>query len=235
MHPKRAQYMASALRSFLKFLFLRGETVVDLAPSIPMVRQWRLAEIPRHIPAEDVELLLRSCDLASPTGRRNHALLLLIARLGLRASEVVALELDDLRWREGVLVVHGKGKVHDQLPLPPDVGEALALYLKTDRPTCSCRRVFLCMKGPHRGFSHPSSVSTIVARTLARAGLTPPTRGAHLLRHSLANRMVKGGATLTEIGQVLRHRSANTTEIYTKLDFGALRDVALPWPTEVAP
>jgi site-specific recombinase XerD len=223
--------MASALRSFLRFLFLRGETGVDLALSIPMVRQWRLVDVPRHMPAEDVEQVLRACDLSSPTGRRNHAILLLIARLGLRASEVIALELGDLRWHEGELIVRGKGKVRDRLPLLPDVGEALAHYLKTDRPCCSSRRVFLCMKGPYRAFSHPSSVSTIVARTLARAGLTPPTRGAHLLRHSLANTMVQGGASLAEIGQVLRHRSPNTTEIYAKLDFGALRDMALRWPT----
>ena len=230
MAPKRAQYMASALRSFLRFLFLRGETEVNLAPAVPMVRQWRLVGVPRHMPAEDVERLLRACDLSSPTGRRNHALLLLVARLGLRACEVMALEIGDLRWREGEFVVRGKGTVRDRLPLLPDVGEALTLYLK-DRPRCSSRRVFLCMKAPHRGFSHPSTVSTIVARTLARAGLTPPTRGAHLLRHSLAIRMVQGGASFAEIGQVLRHRSPATTEIYAKLDFGALRDVALPWPT----
>lgn len=230
MGPKRAQFMATALRSFLRFLFLRGETGVDLALAVPMVRQWRLVDVPRHMPAEDVERLLRACDRSSPTGRRNHALLLLIARLGLRASEVMSLEIGDVRWREGEFIVRGKGRVRDRLPLLPDVGEALALYLK-DRPRCSSGRVFLCMKAPHRGFSHPSTVSTIVARTLDRAGLTPPTRGAHLLRHSLAIRMVQGGASFAEIGQVLRHRSPATTEIYAKLDFGALRDVALPWPT----
>ena len=156
---------------------------------------------------------------------------MLLARLGLRASEVITLELDDLRWREGEIIVRGKGLMRDRLPILPDVGEALALYLKKDRPTSSCRRVFLCRKAPHRGFSHPSTVSTIVARALGRAGLAPAMRGAHLLRHSLATTMVRRGASLSEIGQVLRHRSPNTTEIYAKLNFGALQDVAMPWPT----
>jgi site-specific recombinase XerD len=231
MKPHAAQYMGTALRSFLRFLFLCGETGTDLALAIPTVRRWRISSVPRYLAARDVERLLDACDLASATGRRNHAILLLLARLGLRASEVVALELGDLHWREGEIVVRGKGLVHDRLPLLPDVGEALALYLKKDRQPGSSRRVFLCRRAPHRGFAHPSTVSTIVARALVRAGLVPATRGAHLLRHSLATTMVRRGASLSEIGQVLRHRSPNSTEIYAKVDFGALRDVALPWPT----
>jgi site-specific recombinase XerD len=231
MAPKRAQYMASALRSFLRFLFLRGVTETDLALTVPTVRQWRLSSVPRHLPEQDVERLLRACDCSSATGRRNHAILLLLARLGLRASEVINLEISDLRWREGEIVVRGKGLVRDRLPLVPEVGTAIALYLSKDRPTCSSRRVFLCSRAPYRGFSHPSSISTIVGRTLTRAGLAPATRGAHLLRHSLATSMVRHGASFAEIGQVLRHRSPNTTEIYAKLDFDALRDVAMPWPT----
>jgi site-specific recombinase XerD len=231
MSPKRAQFMATALRSFLRFVFRRGETGTDLSHAVPTVRQWRLSSVPRHIPARDVRLLLRACDRSSATGRRDHAVLLLLARLGLRANEVVALELDDVRWRQGEIVVRGKGLVRDRLPLVPDVGKALSLYLTKDRPVVDSRRVFLCRRAPHRGFSHPSTVSTIVARGLVRAGLSPATHGAHLLRHSLATTMVRQGASLAEIGQVLRHRSANTTEIYAKLDFGALRDVAMPWPT----
>jgi site-specific recombinase XerD len=231
MAPKRAQYMGTALRSFLRFLFLRGETGSDLALAIPTVRQWRLSSVPRHLPAPDVERLLRACDCSSATGRRDHAILLLLVRLGLRASEVLTLELGDLHWRAGEIIVRGKGLVRDRLPLLPDVGEALALYLQKDRPAAGSRRVFLCRRAPHRGFAHPSTVSTIVARALVRAGLAPATRGAHLLRHSLATAMLRRGASLTEIGQVLRHRSPNTTEIYAKLDFDALRDVAMPWPT----
>jgi integrase len=194
------------------------------------VRQRRVSSVPRHMPSRDVERLLRSCDRSSATGRRNYAILLLLARLGLRASEVIALELGDLRWREGEIVVRGKGLIRDRLPLLPDVGEAVALYLKKDRPAGASRRVFLCQRAPYRGLGHPSTVSTIVMRALVRAGLSPATRGAHLLRHSLATAMVRRGASFAEIGQVLRHRSPNTTEIYAKLDFGALRDIAMPWP-----
>lgn len=230
MAPRRAQAMATALRSFLRFLFLRAETDVDLSRAVPMVRQWRFSGVPRYVPAADVERLLRACDRSSATGRRDHAILLLLARLGLRAGEVLALDLEDVRWREAEIVVRGKGRVRDRLPLLADVGAALALYLKKDRPAGASRRVFVCRKAPHRGFSHPSSVSTIVARAFARTGLAPAMRGAHTLRHSLATAMVRRGASLAEIGEVLRHRSPATTEIYAKLDFGALRDVALPWP-----
>lgn len=230
LSPKSAQMVAAAMRSFLRFLFLRGETAVDLALAIPMVRQQRYVSVPRHLPAEDVERLLASCDLASPTGRRDYALLLLLARLGLRAGEVMALRLGDVRWREAEIIVRGKGQVQDKLPLLPDVGTALASYLHKDRPAGPSRQLFVCRKAPHRGFSHPSSVSTIVMRTLKRAGLTPPTRGAHLLRHSLATAMLRRGASFAEIGQILRHQSARTTEIYAKVDLAALRDVARPWP-----
>lgn len=229
--PTRAQYVGTALRSFLRFLFLRGETRMDLALAVPRVRRWRLSNVPRHIAAQDVERLLRACDRTSATGRRDYAVLLLLARLGLRASEVVALELGDLRWREGEIIVRGKGLIRDRLPMLPDVGDALSRYLQTDRPPSDSRRVFLCSRAPLRGFGHAATVSTIVARALARAGVASPTRGAHLLRHSLATAMVRRGASLTEIGEVLRHRSPSTTEIYAKLDFDALRDVAMPWPT----
>lgn len=231
MAPKRAQFMGTALRSFLRYLFVRGEIRSDLALAVPTVRQWRLSSVPRHISPRDVERLLRACDPSSATGRRDRAILLLLARLGLRACEVLALELGDLRWRDGEIVVRGKGLIRDRLPLLPDVGEAIALYLRRDRPPCGSRRVFLCSRAPRRGFGHPATVSTIVARALARAGVAAPTHGAHLLRHSLATAMVRKGASLAEIGQVLRHRSPNTTEIYAKLDFDALRDVAMPWPT----
>jgi site-specific recombinase XerD len=231
LKPKRAQYVGTAMRSLLRFLFVGGETETDLSLAVPTVRQWRLASVPRYLPAEDVELVLRSCDLSTATGRRDHAVLLLLARLGLRANEIVTLELGDVRWREAEIVIRGKGRVRDRLPLVADVGAALSAYVTKDRPTANSRRLFLCVRAPYRGFGHPSTVSTIVACAIDRAGLTPATRGAHLLRHSLATTMVRRGASFAEIGQVLRHRSANTTEIYAKLDFDALRDVAMPWPT----
>jgi site-specific recombinase XerD len=230
MAPRRAQYMGTALRSFLRFLFLRGETDLDLSSAVPTVRQWRLSTVPRYLSPPDVERLLRANRGSSTTGKRDQAILLLLARLGLRASEVASLKLDDLDWRAGEIIVKGKGLVSDRLPLIPEVGEALTLYLRQERPACACRTVFVCRHAPYRGFSHPSSVSTIVARALVRAGLTPAMRGAHLLRHSLATAMVRRGASLAEIGEVLRHRSPNTTEIYAKVDFDSLRDVAMAWP-----
>lgn len=229
--PKRAQYLGSALRSFFRFLFARGEIRSDLALAVVTVRRRRAASVPRHMPARDVERLLRSCDRSSATGRRDFAILLLLARLGLRASEVRALELGDVRWREGEILIRGKGLIRDRLPLLPDVGKAIATYLKKDRPTSASRHVFLCRRAPYRPLGHPSSVSTIVMRAIVQAGLSPPTRGAHLLRHSLATAMVRRGASMAEIGQILRHRSPNTTELYAKLDFDALRGIALPWPT----
>lgn len=228
--PRGLQLYASVLRSFLRFLFQEGDTHRDLSSAVPTVRRWRLADVPRYLKTAEVESLLASCDRTSPAGRRNYALLLLLARLGLRAGEVVRLELDDLDWRAGELTVRGKGSVHDRLPLPRDVGEALVAYLRTDRPSCTTRRVFVRMKAPYRGFNHPSTVSTIMRRALERAGLTPPIKGAHLLRHSLATGLLRHGASLAEIGEVLRHRSFNTTEIYAKVDLDGLRALARPWP-----
>jgi site-specific recombinase XerD len=187
--------------------------------------------VPSFLPAKDVKRVIASCDVATSVGRRDRALLLLVARLGLRAGEVVRLELGDLRWRSGELVVRGKGQVHDLLPLPKDVGEALALYLTRDRPTCSSRRVFLRMRAPRRGFANAGAVTTIVQRAVGRAGLRPPQRGPHLLRRSLATAMVRRGATMAEIGQLLRHRSLQTTAIYAKVDRERLRALARPWPS----
>jgi len=230
MGSGRAKLLGTALRSFLRFLFLEGETPIDLSSAVPMVRTFRNAAIPRYIAAPDVRRVLASCDAATAVGRRDQAVLLLLARLGLRAGEVVKLELDDIHWRSAELVVRGKGKLHDRLPLPKDVGAALARYLTTDRPRCACRRVFLRLRAPVRGLASAAAVTTIVERAIDRTGLKPPWRGAHLLRHSLATDMIRGGATLGEIGQLLRHRSPVTTEVYAKVDFEGLRGVALPWP-----
>lgn len=228
--PKGAQLMVSALRSFLRFLFQQGETDRDLSAAVLTIPTWRLAEVPKYLQPTEVECLLESCDHTSSVGRRDYAVLLLLARLGLRAGEVVTLELADVDWRAGELTVRGKGSFQDRLPLPHEVGEALAAYLGQDRPSSATRRVFLRMKAPYQGFNHASTVSTIVRRAVERAGLTPPTRGAHLLRHSLATGMLRAGASLAEIGQILRHRIATTTEIYAKVDLDGLRAIARPWP-----
>ena len=145
-------------------------------------------------------------------------------------ARLVALELDDIDWRAGEIVVRGKGLRHDRLPLLPDVGAAMAAYLRRDRPHSPTRQLFVRMKAPRRGFAGPSTVTTIVRRALEWAGLNPPVKGAHLLRHSLATGMLRHGASMGEIGEVLRHRVPSTTEIYAKVDFGALRSLAQPWP-----
>jgi integrase/recombinase XerD len=227
--------LTAALRSFLRFLFRDGATATDLSMAVPPVCRWRLAAVPPFLTAEEVERVIAATDRSTARGSRDHAILLLLARLGLRAGEVAALELDDIRWDEGEIVVRGKGRLHARLPLLDDVGEALALYLREARGPSSSRRVFLRRCAPHVGLSGPSAVCLIAREALRLAGLRPKGRvGAHIFRHSLARRMLQRGASLGEISQVLRHRSIETTQIYAKVDFEGLRGVALPWPgTEV--
>jgi len=228
--PKRAQLMTTALRSFFRFLFGSGELQIDLAASVPTVASRRLSTVPKYLVPEEVDRVLGACDRQTSSGRRNYAILLLLARLGLRAGEVVGLTLDDIDWRRGELIVRGKGLFHDRLPLPSDVGAALACYLRRDRPQCQTRQLFVCLRAPRRGFAGASAVTTIVRRALDRAELHPVLKGAHLLRHSLATSMLRSGATMSEIGEVLRHRGPNTTEIYAKVDFDGLRSLAHEWP-----
>jgi site-specific recombinase XerD len=223
--------LAATLRSFLRFLFLRGETATDLSPSVPMVRRWREATVPAFLSSQEVERTLSSTDPSTARGRRDHAILLLLARLGLRAGEVVALELGDIRWRTAQLCVRGKGRVRDQLPLLSEVGEALALYLRMDRGKSPSRRVFLRIIAPRIGLKGPAAVGHVVRRAFARAAVHPTSRGAaHLFRHSLATRMLRQGASMAEIAEILRHRSRITTAIYAKVDFEVLREVAGSWP-----
>lgn len=229
MSAGRAKLMVSALRSFFRFLLQHQEVELDLAGSVPSVADWRLSVVPRFIEPDEVERLLNVCDRNTATGRRNYAILLLLARLGLRAGEVVSLELDDIDWRGGTLRIRGKGLTVQRLPLLKEVGEALAAYLRQDRPCCSTRRVFIRMKAPRRGFISAAAVTTLVERALARAELKPPTRGAHLLRHSLATGLLRNGASLLEIGELLRHQSPATTEIYAKVDLDGLQSLARPW------
>ncbi len=230
MRVKRAQVMTTAFRSFFRFLFAKGELQADLATSVLTVANWQQSTVPKYLTRKEVERVLKACDRRTAVGRRNYAILLLLARLGLRAGEVVGLQLEDINWRAGEILVRGKGLLHDRMPLPADVGEALASYLRRDRPPYQTRQVFVCMKAPRRGFAHPSTLSTIVRRAIVRADLHPPLKGAHLLRHSLATSLLCSGATMGEIGEVLRHRTPNTTEIYAKVDFEGLRSLAHPWP-----
>jgi len=228
--PSRAKLMVAALRSFLHFLYQRGQIATDLAKCVPTVANWEMSELPKFLKPEEVESLLQSCDQSSPIGQRDYAVLLLLARLGLRAGEVVHMVLEDINWETGELIVRGKSVRQDRLPLPQDVGEALATYLCHGRPHCSSRRVFIRMLAPYQGFSSSSAIRDIVRRAFGRAGLHRKCKGAHLLRHSLATQMLRQGASLDEIGEILRHQLTHTTEIYAKVNLVALRVLAQPWP-----
>lgn len=229
-HPKQAQAMTSALRSFLRYGRYRGLISADLHVSVPTVANWSRTGLPRTISGSQMQSLLAACDRRSRIGRRDYAVLMLLSRLGLRAGEVVALTLEDLDWEEGAIRVRGPALRCDPLPLPVDVGAALAEYLREGRPPCAARNVFICARAPHQPLRGPSAVSCIVCRALLRAGIDAPFYGAHLLRHSLATQMLGDGASLGEIGQILRHRNVQTTTIYAKVDLGALRGLVLPWP-----
>jgi site-specific recombinase XerD len=230
LHLKTAKLLTTALRSFLQYTRYRGYVRLDLAAAVPRVANWSMPAIPRAIAPDQVRRLLAQINRRTAVGRRDYAILLLLARLGLRSSEVVFLELDDIDWKDGSLSVHGKGGRLVQLPLPKDVGEAIAAYLQHGRPRSTSRRVFLRVKAPIRGFLGPSAVGTIVRHALLRAGIDAPTSGAHQFRHGLATEMLRHGASLSEIGELLGHRSPETTKIYTKVDIYALRTLALPWP-----
>jgi site-specific recombinase XerD len=229
-HPKRAQVMTSALRSFLQYGRYRGDIIADLHTCVPTVANWSMAGIPKTISSSQVQSLLAGCDRQSVAGCRDYAMLLLISRLGLRAGEVVDLMLDDLDWNEGAISIRGPAQRVDRLPLPSDVGAALADYLQHGRPACSVRNVFIQIRAPRRALLGASAVSCIVRRALLHAGIDSPTKGAHLLRHSLATQMLGGGASLAEIAEILRHRNPQTTTIYAKVDLVSLHTLALPWP-----
>jgi site-specific recombinase XerD len=230
LHPKRAKLLTSALRSFLQYVRYRGKVKLDLAAAVPTVANWSMSSIPRAIGADQVRQLLASIDRSTPVGRRDYAILLLLARLGLRSSEVALLELDEIDWQAGRLSVRGKSGQRNDLPLPTEVGKAIASYLRQGRPRCSSRRVFLRARAPVRGFRGASGVGSIVRHRLQHAGVDAPTHGTHQFRHGLATEMLRQGASLGEIGELLGHHSLETTKIYTKVDLNALRTLALPWP-----
>ena len=229
-----ARLVVTVLRGFLRHLHQRGDTLSDLAGAVlPVVRR-RLAGVPKAITPEQVDLLLRGCDRGTVIGRRDYAILLLLARLGLRAGEVTVMTLDDLDWSAGTVTVSGKGRRREPLPLLEEVGAAVADYLRDGRPPCSTRRLFVRIDAPHRGFKTSAAVADVVRRALARARLDPTFKGSHLLRHSLATGMLRNGSSLEEIGQILRHRHPETTQIYATVDLEALRSVAPAWPGGVA-
>jgi integrase/recombinase XerD len=230
LHPKRAKLLTSALRSFLQYARYLGKAKLDLAAAVPVVANWSMSSIPRAIRADQVRQLLASVERCTAIGCRDYAVLLLLARLGLRSGEVAFLELDDIDWNAGKLSVRGKSGRRGELPLPVEVGEAIAAYLRRGRAQSTSRRVFLRAKAPMRGFRGASGVGSIVRHCILRAGLDTPTYGAHQFRHGLATELLRQGASLGEIGELLGHHSPQTTKIYTKVDLDALRTLALPWP-----
>jgi integrase/recombinase XerD len=223
-----AKILVTALRSLLRFLLLDGLVAADLAAAVPAVAGWRGGGLPKALPEGRVSAVLGACDRQTAVGARDYAVVMLLARLGLRACEVAALELDDIDWRAGTVTVRGKGRRDEQLPLPWDAGQALAGYLREGRPAgAASRRVFLASRAPGGGLS-ADAVKGIVRQRCRAAGLAP--FGSHRLRHTAATRMLRAGSPLAEVGQVLRHRSAATTAIYAKVDHAALSQLAMPWP-----
>lgn len=228
-----ARSTVTALRSLLSFLHATGVVTRPLASVVPTVASWKMTGLPIGLTPVQVQTLLDACDQSTPVGRRDFAILTLLARLGLRAGEVAGLRLEDIDWRAGTMTVHGKGNSDEQLPLPVDVGTALAHYLEHGRfSSGSMRAVFIRAKAPYRALSH-KSISTMVARRARRTGLG--TVHAHLLRHTLATEVLRQGASLDEVGQLLRHRSRASTEIYAKVDQHRLLQIAQPWPTSGGP
>ena len=230
LHRKRAKLMTSAMRSFLQYARYRGTVRLDLAAAVPAVANWSMTSIPRAIPADQVRQLLLSIDRHTAGGRRDYAIVLLLARLGLRSGEVAFLELDNIDWKAGRLSVRGKSGRRTDLPLPADVGKAIAAYMRHGRPPSTSRRLFLRARAPVRGFLSQCAIGSVVKHRLQRAGIVAPSKGAHQFRHALATGMLRKGASLAEIGEVLGHRSPDTTRIYAKVDLDRLRTVALPWP-----
>jgi site-specific recombinase XerD len=227
---KTAAYACSALRSFLDYLRYRGDVTINLSAAVPTVANWSMPSIPRSIAPDHLRRVLASCNRRGAVGSRDYAILQLLARLGLRAGAIVALELDDVDWQVATLRVRGKGGHAHLLPLPVEVGEAIAAYLKIGRPISTNRRLFLRSRAPIQGFKNSVAVLSVVRQALIRARIDPPSKGAHQFRHALASEMLRRGASLPEIGQILDHRNPETTAIYAKVDLASLHSLALAWP-----
>ncbi|MGI9435233.1 MAG: site-specific integrase [Geminicoccaceae bacterium] len=229
--PRTGKVMCWALRAFLRYLYFKGLISLTLADCVPSIRRWKFASLPTYMSVQQVQSVLDSCDRTTATGRRDYAVLMMLAKLGLRAGEVAVLTLDDIDWRTGEMLLYAKGRRRSMMPIPPDVGGAIVAYLRYGRPQSSCRRLFLRMLAPHVGFASGCAITMIAKQALNRASVHGYAhRGAHLFRHSLATELFRSGATLSEIGQLLRHESIDSTRIYAKVDIDALRPLCLPWP-----
>ncbi len=229
--PSSGKVMCTSLRTFLRCLHHQGLNPLALAGCVPSIRRWTLASLPSHLSAAQVHKVLDGCDRATARGRRNYAILMMLAKLGLRADEVVKLTLDDIDWRAGEILLCAKGRKRARMPIPPDVGAAVVAYLRDGRPKSPCRRLFLRTLAPRVGFLSGGAITWIAKTALKCAGIHGCAHyGAHVFRHSLATELLRSGATLSEIGQLLRHESHDTTRIYAKVDIDTLRTLSLPWP-----
>ena len=222
--------LTTSLRAFLRYLAVEGRCRADLADVVPGYAHWRLADMPRYLGAEQVSRLIAACDGEAVARRRDRAIVLLLARLGLRAGDVAQLRLDDIEWKTGSLRVSGKSRYEVRLPLPQDVGDAIAAYLECRPSICSSDHVFLRTIAPCRPFRNDDGISSVVKRLMKRAGIVAPAKGAHVLRHTAATEMLRHGVPLEKIGLVLRHRSIDTTAYYAKADVTLLKQIAQPWP-----
>jgi site-specific recombinase XerD len=236
--PASAGTVTSIVRCFLRWLVAKGRCATDLTGAVPKVPTWQLAKLPNYLADSDVERIVEACARPGGMAHRDRAMVLLLARLGLRASDVVALQLDDIDWKQGRIRVAGKQRRETRLPLPQDVGDAILSYLDSERPKTATGYVFLTARAPIRPIS-TNGLRDVVRRLIERTGVQSPSYGTHILRHSLATRLLREGATLDTIGAVLRHRDVNTTAIYAKVDIALLRQIAQPWPdwdgSEVSP
>jgi integrase/recombinase XerD len=227
--PSSTRNCTTAIRMFLRFLIAEGKCSPGLDAAVPIVASWRLSALPRYLPPSDVESILNSCDLSTPLGLRDRAILILLARLALRAGDIVDLKLDDIDWSQSTIRVSGKARKEVQLPLTQEVGDAIYEYLSKGRQAYAGDHLFIRALAPLRPFTS-QAVSTIVLRAIRRAGVRSSCCGAYVLRHSAATQMLRQGASLNEIGSVLRHRSITTTAIYAKVDLALLQFVTQPWP-----
>jgi integrase/recombinase XerD len=226
-----AKKCTTALRMFLRFLVADGKCAAGLEGSVPVLAHWRLSSLPRYLQSDEVERVIASCDPATPVGKRDRAILLLLARLGLRAGDLVQLRLGDIDWKEAGIYVSGKGRRQTLMPLTQEIGDAIANYIQDGRPQTAADALFIRSRAPFRSFANHCAISMIASQAMRRAGVVCPSRGAaHVLRHSVASSMLRQGASLQEIAGVLRHRSTATTEIYAKVDVVALKQIAQPWP-----
>lgn len=229
--PRSVKAMCWSLRAFLRYLHHMGLNPRALADCVPSIRGWELTSLPTYLSGAQVQKVFDGCDRASAIGSRDFAILMLLSKLGLRAGEVATLTLDDIDWRAGEMLVRAKGRQRARMPIPSDVGAAVVAYLRDGRPKSSCRQLFLRSLAPHTGFASASAITMIAKAALERAGIQGYAhQGAHIFRHSLATELLRSSATLSEIGQLLRHKSQDTTRIYAKVDIEALRTLSLPWP-----